>query len=401
VNLGRLGWCAAVIAVAGWRSTVASRFAADVVIEVHVLDAHNVAVPGADVSIVRGLNDVVAHGTTDDAGRRRLAVPRSTDPVQVVVRKIGFTRADEFVVPSRDTIVARLVLHDAPQALPAVTVTAQEDLKRKRFHVDADDIAASKRPIVDALDVVTKLRPDMIYPPQGPGGADRCGLFYVWVNGKRIVFPPIDAGLAARASQLRRAARATPHQGASGLARVPVSVQSVLSTIHPEHIEEINYAGCNDFSVDKNYARNAVFVTLKPGVAFEAGRGSYVADATSYAVGDTGNASDSAGVVPQTAPASPDSLADATPPRAVASYRRRVLGVFDAQSGDPLSGADVVHVETGTFASTTNTGTVSLAFLPEGTSTIKIRKPGYADVTMEVSISARDTVPITVVVSRP
>src|SRR5262249_16019502 len=149
--------------------------------------------------------------------------------------------ADQFIVPSHDTVTARLVLHQAPQAIPTVTVQAQEDLKRKRYHIEADDIANSERPIIDALDVATRLRPDMIYPPQGKGGFDACGLFYVWVNGQRVVFPPIDAGLADRAAQQRRAARATPHLGASGLARVPVSVQSVLSTIHPEHIEEINY----------------------------------------------------------------------------------------------------------------------------------------------------------------
>jgi Carboxypeptidase regulatory-like domain len=393
VNVGRFGWLA-LVALAGAPGALAP--GATVVVDIHVVDAHNVAVPGADVSIVRGLNDVEAHGTTDDAGRRRLVVPRSSDPVQIVVRKIGFSRADQFIVPAHDTVTSRIVMHEAPQALPTVTVQAQEDLKRKRFHIDADDIANSDRPIVDALDIVTKLRPDMIFPPQGTAGMDACGLFYIWVNGKRVVFPPIDAGLAARASQQRRAARSTPHLGASGLARVPVSVQSVLSTIHPEHIEEINYAGCDDFSVDKNFARNAVFVTLKPGVAFEPGRGTFVVDAVSYA--NTQVAEDSVNVMAGNAPH--DSLAAMPAPR-LAAYRSRLLGVYDSISGDPLMGADVVHVETGTFATTTSTGTVSLAFLPEGTSTIKIRKPGYADLTMEVSISPHDTIPLTVVVSKP
>lgn len=206
MNLGRVGSIAVMSMVAAHASAVHSGRTTDVVIDVRVVDARNVAVPGADVSVVRGLNDVAAHGTTDSAGRRRLVVPRSNDPIEVVARKIGFTRADQFVLPSRDTIVARLVLHEAPHALPTVTVQAQEDLKRKRFHIDADEIADSKRPIIDALDVVTKLRPDMIFPPQGKGGLDPCGLFYIWVNGKRVIYPPIDPD-----SRFARRNSAAPH----------------------------------------------------------------------------------------------------------------------------------------------------------------------------------------------
>jgi hypothetical protein len=387
-TLVRFGWIAALVGAGSRIESTDRPGTADVVIDVHVLDARNVAVPGADVSIVRGLNDVVAHGTTDQSGRRPLTTPRSSDALQVVVRKIGYARSDQFVLPSHDTVVARIVLREAPQALPTVAVTAEQDLKRKRYHIDADDIADSNRPIANGLDVVTKLRPDMIFPPQGNRSADTCGLFYIWVNGKRVVFPPIDAGLAARAAQQRRAARATPHMGITGVAAVPVSVQSVLATIHPEHIEEINYAGCDDFSVDAPRARNAVFVTLKPGVAFEAGRGSFVSDAASYAASQANSADDSLSV-------------DDTKPVPLPAYRHRLLGVFDALSGDPIEGADVLHVETGTFATTTRTGTVSLVFLPEGTSTLKIRKAGYADTTMRVAISPKDTVPITVVITKP
>jgi hypothetical protein len=166
----------------------------------------------------------------------------------------------------------------------------------------------------------------------------------------------------------------------------------VLSTIHPEHIEEMNYAGCNDFTVDATRARNAVFVTLKPGVAFEPGRGSFVVDAKSYTASEYGVAPMESTPAPSIVPAPAPSLAP---------YRARLLGVFDALTGDAVVGADVVDVATGTFASTTSTGTVSLAFLPEGSSTIRIRKPGYAEVSMDVSISPRDTVPLTIVIGKP
>ena len=36
-------------------------------------------------------------------------------------------------------------MHEAAAGASTVTVQAQEDLKRKRYHVDADDIANSDR----------------------------------------------------------------------------------------------------------------------------------------------------------------------------------------------------------------------------------------------------------------
>jgi len=44
---------------------------------------------------------------------------------------------------------------------------------------------------------------------------------------------------------------------------------------------------------------------------------------------------------------------------------------------------------------------VSLVFLPEGVSTVRVHKPGYADTQIAVSISPRDSVPITLVLAKP
>lgn len=49
---------------------------------------------------------------------------------------------------------------------------------------------------------------------------------------------------------------------------------------------------------------------------------------------------------------------------------------------------------------TTSTGTASLAFLPDGASALHITKPGYLPQRLEVSISPRDTIPITLVLVR-
>lgn len=75
----------------------------------------------------------------------------------------------------------------------------------------------------------------------------------------------------------------------------------------------------------------------------------------------------------------------------------RVLGVFDAVSGAPIAGAEVTDLLTGTTALTTTTGTVSLAFVDTSGSLIRIRKIGYDAKVFMVANSARDTVPLTIV----
>ena len=86
-------------------------------------------------------------------------------------------------------------------------------------------------------------------------------------------------------------------------------------------------------------------------------------------------------------------------PSPSSSYRARVLGVFDASDGRPVEGVEITDLASGTRAFTTRTGTVSLAFLPDGGSYVRIRKMGYAPLTQFVRISPADTVPITLIFS--
>ena len=343
----------------------------NVAVVIEVVDSAGRPVDGAELTLTRGLKQVVAHGQSDSRGQRTLTAPRLGEPIQVTARKIGFAPASAFVRPAgQPTIDVRLVVYRAVQTLAPVAVTAREDILRKRNHLDADDILNSPRPILDGLDAITKLRPDIVDPPES-SPADPCGLFNLWVNGRRVPLPPDsmpvdDAMISSRLATLTPAPRKW--------------VAVALSQIKPEHIEEVTYKGCNDTSMEGVGARNAAFIVLKPGVGYDWSKGSFV-------VGDDDTAAGSI--------ARRERERAKQSPRALPSFRNRLLGLYDERTGEPISGAAIVDSLTGTTAVTTATGTVTLLFLPEGTSTIRVEKAGYAPLRLDVRISPADTLPLT------
>ncbi len=74
----------------------------------------------------------------------------------------------------------------------------------------------------------------------------------------------------------------------------------------------------------------------------------------------------------------------------------RIVGIFDAQSGEPLEGADVIDRIGGGVARTLRSGLVGMvAFVSQHDSAVvTIRKIGYADTTILVMTRAADTVPV-------
>jgi hypothetical protein len=83
----------------------------------------------------------------------------------------------------------------------------------------------------------------------------------------------------------------------------------------------------------------------------------------------------------------------------VPSWRARLLGVYDAKTGDAIEGAEVGDMLAKVTALTTKTGTVTLSFLPEGGTLVRIRKVGYEPTTLMAAISPEDTVPLTVLLN--
>ena len=330
------------------------------VLIVRVTDSTAAPVAGVNLAIMRGVQTVVAQSATDASGRHAFTVSGHDDAsLEVVARKIGFARGDRFFVLARDTTVISIVLQRVVQSLDAVHVSAEQDLRRRSYFLDADAIANSNRPLFDGMDVFTKLRPDMLYS-RSAGAFEHCEIEEVWVNGRRLPISPydsLDPMIESRRKTLHKPPKSKP---------VSLAVLKTLSLLKPEHIAEITYHDCMDKSIGRIGDQNAAFVTLKPGVAFDLSRGTYV--------------------VGQKAP--------------VAAYRNRLLGLYDGENGDPLAGAVVLNVSNGDRVQTTSTGTVSLAFLPEGKSMLKISKAGYRDFSFEISISPADTVPLTLVLER-
>jgi hypothetical protein len=78
------------------------------------------------------------------------------------------------------------------------------------------------------------------------------------------------------------------------------------------------------------------------------------------------------------------------------AYRHRILGVFNTD-GKPLEGVEVTDLKSGTTALTTSTGTVTLAYLPDGGSEVRVRQLGYVSVTQFIRIGLSDTTPVTVI----
>lgn len=236
-------------------------------IHVAARDSTGAPVTGAELTVTRGLRDVLAHGTTDSAGNAQLVVAglsEQTD-LEVVMRKIGYARGDQFFTAEPHDLVALTITVPKPNStLATVKVTARADPKWKSYHLSADDIANADMPLSDGWDVIKRLAPDML---TSRGGC-ATGAQNIWVNGKRIRLPLPPIGMAAA-----RARVGVPFH--ARFSYVPVSV---LSDIAPEHIEEITYHDCFDASMAAVGSDDAIFVTLKPGVAYVQDVGSFVLD---------------------------------------------------------------------------------------------------------------------------
>lgn len=243
------------------------------VVRVQVADSSGVPVADADLSLMRGLRTVVATGRTDASGHHEFIVDLDSTEYSVVARRIGYTRGDRVFAVGGTAVNVPITMGLARTVLPGVTV-ATDNARHESYYIDADQIAASTVELHDGLDIVQRLRPDMIISRSGAwGGRARYGcasLTHVWVNGRRYDngFTIVSPAAAIRA------------KGAGNRpARMGTGNMTTLMEIAPEHIAEMYYRDCFDTNEQRYGATDALFIVLKPGVAYRPGRGTVVVSA--------------------------------------------------------------------------------------------------------------------------
>ena len=257
--------------IAGLASAASAQTAARTLVRVTARDSTGAVIPSAELTVTRGLREVIARGTTDDGGHAVLPVElKETEDLQVTMRKIGYSRGDRFfeAKPQGTADVTITVARRPMTELAPVTVIAQRDLKRASYHLDADQIDSANVFADNAWELIKRMRPDML---TSRGGC-ATGAREVWVNGKRIRLPLYPTGMAAVRARVGVPSRAR-------FSYVPVSV---MSDIAPEHILEINYHDCFDTSMAAVGSVDAIFIVLKPGVVYQQDVGSFVIETTDH-----------------------------------------------------------------------------------------------------------------------
>jgi hypothetical protein len=264
-----------------------------VAISVRGLDSAGRAVEGAEVLVFSGLTTILQRRMTDTAGQATLLVEKDAGLAtgfNVVARKIGYVRADRFISADRDRVSLQLSLRQTTQILSAVTVTTGPPIN-PNYYIDADAILASPRPLESGVDVVEKLRPQMIWGNSGPPlrGTPICEkLSAVFVNGVLVRGAPPEAiqrstGRLANPSavysgvpknvKMSEAAAATNAYVAEQVAkrstyRVTGMPGAILTAIRPEHISEMRLNDCFQGGARVNRGTMALFIGLKPGIAY-------------------------------------------------------------------------------------------------------------------------------------
>lgn len=225
-------------------------------IRILVADSAHRALANADVQLLSATGLLISESRTDSSGVAAVKVPAGS--YRLSIRRLGYASLSTTLAVSAQDRELSFLLHPAAVLLPGVSVTRKEELNRRLYHIDAEVIASSHTNLMDSFDIISKLRPDIVW-----GRGDCGGASYIWVNGVWIppeIVLPNDV-VAARA------------RGGGPASRVSRTVLYVLSMIPPDAVADMTYLDCRDVSMPGLHGHNALFVVLKPGIAFDPGRG--------------------------------------------------------------------------------------------------------------------------------
>ena len=241
------------------------------VVRVTAVGPDGASLPGVNLAISRRDIGAILIGRTNGSGEYSFRVEVRPGVYALLARRPGFTPAESpLELGSSDSLTVQVRLEQGTTRLDPVTVEAS----RSNYILAASQIAASTRPIRDAFEALRKLRPSMLYDK------DRCRaevVDNVWINGRRVLFMAKNIPVfGARSSRIAGGVRVSGIGG--GALSEPPAVDSVLASIRAEHIDEIRLVNCWDTSLPGIGAKNALYVTLKPGADWDWKRGSFVAD---------------------------------------------------------------------------------------------------------------------------
>jgi hypothetical protein len=245
-----------------------------VAVVVTVSTASGTPIPAVDLAISKAPIGAILAKRTNEAGSATFLIERSNVRHSILARKFGWAPTERPIEPANaDSIRVTLQLEPAAADLKGVVVEA----KAPHYVLLESEIAASRRPVRDALEALQKLKPSMLYD------RDRCPgevVDNVWINGRRVLFMASNTPiLGGRSSRTIGNVRIRTQGGRAG--GEPPAVDSVLASIRAEHVQDIRLVNCWDTSLPGVGSNNALYVALKPGVDWDWRRGSFVPDSLS------------------------------------------------------------------------------------------------------------------------
>ena len=249
-------------------------------VQVEVADANHQPLPDVVLAVLDSADNALFVARTDGLGRSVFGL-QTAGRKHLIARKIGFLETRRLLrVREGDTLHLSLVLAPVPPQLDTVRVTARH--RSDDYYIDARMIAdIQHHSVQDAYDALRDINPGML----GDAGRDCRPAMNVWVNGVHVRFSPTPSyDLPADGAQ----STVLPSElaGHPGAMAHPVSapplhdhvLDDVLHLIRPQDIAGIRYTNCRDTSIPGHGTRNAIFITLKPGIVFDEKLGSVPAE---------------------------------------------------------------------------------------------------------------------------